>query len=82
MNIMIIDNKIYKTTSAHEINSMIKDLPNKYCLSPYQLQLVADTYIKQLDKKRLCAIYNKIAIGNCKTIIKPIKDAYKRLFLL
>ena len=61
--IKIIDTKTYKTVSKKHINLMIKELPNIYCLSPYQLQLVADTYIKFLDKKRLCAIYNKIALA-------------------
>ena len=60
---MIIDTKTYKVTSKKQVESLIKELPNKFCLSPYQLQLVADTYIEDLDKKRLCAIYNKIVIA-------------------
>ena len=63
MNINIIDTKTYKVTSKKQVESLIKELPNRYCLSPYQLQLVADTYIEDLDKKRLCAIYNKIVIA-------------------
>ena len=61
--INIIDTKTYKAVSKKQIDSMIKELPNNYCLSPYQLQLIADTYIEHLDKKRLAMIYNKIVIA-------------------
>lgn len=62
-DIIIIDNAIYKATSEKAIKQMIIDLPNQYALSPYQLHLVADVYIKALNKKRLAEVYNKIAIA-------------------
>ena len=62
-DITIIDNAIYKATSEKAIKQMIIDLPSQYALSPYQLQLIADVYIKALNKKRLAEIYNKIAIA-------------------
>ncbi len=62
-NITIIDTKTYKTVSEKTVKQMIKDLPNQYALTSYQLQLIGDVYIKDLNKRRLCAIYNKIAIA-------------------
>ena len=62
-NITIIDTKTYKAISEKTVNQMIIDMPNKYALSPYQLQLIGDVYIKDLNKRRLCTIYNKIAIA-------------------
>lgn len=60
---MIIDTKTYKTTTEKTVKQMIKDLPERHALTSYQLQLIADVYIKDLNKKRLCAIYNKLAIA-------------------
>lgn len=62
-DITIINNAIYKTTSEKAIKQMIIELPNQYALTSYQLQLIADVYIKALNKKRLAEVYNKIAIA-------------------